>query len=1118
MTYKFFLTSFCFLTTGSAFTQTLDLIPDVRQAEPIIAPASNEAELALQIIQAPDDLDVKLWAAEPMLVNPVAIDVDEMGRVFVSETNRYLTSTLDIRSYMGMLELDLASRTIEDRMALIDSVFEEEASDFKIETEIVRILEDTNGDGKADFSAPFAGGFNESLSGIASGVLARNGKVWFAEIPGLWLLEEGDTPGKAAKRTELARGFGVHFGYTGHDMHGLIFGPDGKLYFSMGDRGTHITTKEGKVLDFPDEGAVFRCDPDGSNLEMFAHGLRNPQELAFDEFGNLFTFDNDCDNGDVERLVYLAEGSDAGWRIGYQYSPLGRAGPWMLENMWKPRHAGQPEYIIPPLANIEDGPSGVAYYPGTGLHSRYQGHFFVCQFRGSIASSGVYTYTLKPNGASFELDKKDIFLKGVLPTDVTFAPNGKLFISDWTPGWPKSMKGRIYTVGHDDTLNTSLVKETESLIREGMSGRNQDQLIELLGHQDSRVRLEAQYELAARKTDPDLLYQVARAGDTNQLSRIHATWALGQMADTNKKAAAAILKLARLASTEVKAQALKLIGDHHLAAGYDTLIASLDDSSDRIKYFSAQSLGKLGNPEAAQSLIDLLLINNDRDVYLRHAAIMGLVGTADERVLAKASKSPYRSVRLGALLVYRSLKNPTVATFLNDSDSTLVEEAARAIIGANIADALPALAALSKKAPELDYMLGLRVLNAHFRNGTAGDAKALAGIAANNAVSNELRIEALHHLSNWATPPARDRVIGLYRPLPDRDEKPAANALSSIFSSLLNAPESVQASAIETATGMNLKSLTKDLFGKFKDNTTPTKVRIAILNTLSKMDDPQVEEAVRIASESDDTQLRLATLPVLAKLSPDSSASMLKHLVETGEAIEMQAAFKALGTMKHPIANQTLTASIQLLKERKIPVPAQLELLEAADAVTHPSVKAALETYKQGLAKSNDPLAPYEYTLEGGDPNEGRNVFEKNSITPCIRCHVSDGTYTGEPGPSLYGIASKVDSKYLLESIIKPSNRMAEGFEMAIVTTKTNDILVGFVSSETEESLSLKLTDGTSRSLAKSEIATRQTAPSTMPEIFANALSRSDLRNLIAYLKTLVEEPLKLHQDIEEYR
>ncbi len=271
-----------FFICGSLFSQKLDLVKEDRTAEPIIAAASNEAELALQIIDVPDDLQVKLWAAEPMLANPVAMDVDEKGRVFVSETHRYRSSVLDIRHYMPMLELDLASRTIEDRAALIHSVFEEEAPLFELESEIVRIVEDTDGDGVADSSNVFADNFDSSLDGIASGVMARNGKIWFTNIPSLWLLEEGDTPGKATKRTEIARGFGVHFGYTGHDSHGLVFGPDGKIYFSIGDRGTHVTTQEGNLIDLPDEGAVFRCNPDGSDLEVFARGLRNPQELAFD--------------------------------------------------------------------------------------------------------------------------------------------------------------------------------------------------------------------------------------------------------------------------------------------------------------------------------------------------------------------------------------------------------------------------------------------------------------------------------------------------------------------------------------------------------------------------------------------------------------------------------------------------------------------------------------------------------------------------------------------------------------------------------------------------------------------------------------------------------------------
>ena len=125
-----------------------------RKAQPEIDAASDEAAKAIQRMHVPAGLEIKLWAAEPMLANPVAFDFDERGRIFVAETYRYRTSVLDIRDYMWVLEDELAARTIEDRTALINRRFGPAGvKELSIESEVVRLLEDTNGDGVADKSS-----------------------------------------------------------------------------------------------------------------------------------------------------------------------------------------------------------------------------------------------------------------------------------------------------------------------------------------------------------------------------------------------------------------------------------------------------------------------------------------------------------------------------------------------------------------------------------------------------------------------------------------------------------------------------------------------------------------------------------------------------------------------------------------------------------------------------------------------------------------------------------------------------------------------------------------------------------------------------------------------------
>jgi quinoprotein glucose dehydrogenase len=265
-----------------------------------LARASDDWKKTVQRMKLPAEVHADIWAAEPLVANIVSFAFDEKGRCYVAETFRLHAGVTDNRGHMSWLDDDIAARTVDDRIALYKKHLKQQVADYAKDQDRVRLVEDSSGTGRADRATVFAGGFARAEDGIGAGVLARGGNVWYTCIPDLWLLKDTVGAGHANVKTSLHTGYGVHISFIGHDLHGLKMGPDGKLYFSIGDRGLHVETG-GRTVAAPDTGSVLRCNPDGSALELFATGLRNPQELAFDEHGNLFTGDNNADGGDKAR-------------------------------------------------------------------------------------------------------------------------------------------------------------------------------------------------------------------------------------------------------------------------------------------------------------------------------------------------------------------------------------------------------------------------------------------------------------------------------------------------------------------------------------------------------------------------------------------------------------------------------------------------------------------------------------------------------------------------------------------------------------------------------------------------------------------------------------------------
>ena len=1054
-----------------------------------------------------EGLVVANWDGGLLPSTPVALAVDPAGRVYVAESDRQSQGVEDNRFRAFWLDDDLAARTIEDRRAYIEKWLAagrfEDPDHFTAKADRLVRYEDADRDGVADRRRVLSE-HADPLDGIGAGVLVEGPELWYTNIPNLWHLRDDDGDGAVEVREALHTGFGVKTSLGGHDLHGLVWGPDHKLYFSVGDRGYAVTTQEGRRLEpslGPGRGAVFRMNPDGSELEVFAEGLRNPQELAFDDYGNLFTADNNGDGGDEARLVYVVEGGDSGWAMPYQslVSPYIR-GPWVAERLWEPHHASQPAWIVPPIATLARGPAGFAAYPGTGLPARYAGHFLLADYRYQVSQSGIWSFGVEPRGAGFALADLHPFLWSILATDLAFGPDGQILVSTFDQfGGGQSLEVARHEVAGTDPR----VAEVAQLLRDGLAERSADTLSSLLGHPDRRIRLRAQWALADRGA-LERLAATLRDGQAPLLARVHALWGITQAGPASLEASVlGDIDFLRAAPDELRAQLAKSVGDRAATGFAPTLLAWLDDPAPRVRFFAAQSLGALGHRPAVAPLLALLRANDDTDPYLRHAAVYALhrIGAVDDVYAHRAD--PSRAVRLGVLLVLRRAADARVAVFLEDADPLLVVEAARAIYDVPIPSAMPALAGLEGEAIPLrgddaqsSQALHRRILGARLWLGTSRAASQLAAYAAHLENPKAMRMLALDLLETYPKPAPRDLTMSFWRPRPARRPEIVHAALDRWGPALLETDLGDRALEVALAHG-RVPLDDAQLVARVADHALADDGRVAALRALAARNSEDTGAAARAALGAGPSSLRVAAREVLAESDPDRVIASLRSLDDAASVVERQQAFALAATLPGAGAEAFIAQGMDDLLEGRLDPALQLDVLEAARARGGPLV-GRLARWEARFA-ADDLIGPRRVALEGGEVVRGRALYQTTG--DCLRCHATGDGHGGAVGPDLAGVVARRGRDYVLESVIDPQAEIADGFGTLAVTLMDGRRLAGTLLEADDRRIVLQVGDERV-ALTQADIVERSEPTSGMPPV-GLALDLADLRDLMAYLATL---------------
>jgi len=991
----------------------------VRKPGPV-EPADASATLTL-----PDDLEAALFASEPLLSSPSDIDVDAKGRVWVCE----------VTNYRGK-------------------------KDTRPEGDRILVLEDTDGDGTADRQTVFHQGRDvDSALGICVIGEGPGRRVIVSCAPDVFVFHDDDGDLKADRRESLFTKTGTP--QHDHSVHAFVVGPDGRFYFNFGNTGKAIHDRDGRpvgdrfgnaVNDSGQpyrQGMVFRCRPDGTDLEVLGHNFRNNYEVAVDSFGSLWQSDNDDDGNRSVRINFVMEYGNYGYRdertgAGWQ-TPRTNVEPEIPRRHWHQNDPG----VVPNLLLTGGGsPCGICVYEGSLLPARLRGSLIHCDAGPNV----VRAYHLEPRGAGFAAESESIVEGGdqwFRPSDVCVAPDGSLIVADWYDpgvgghGMGDTQKGRIFRVAPKGSkwVVPTVDFSTVSGAVAALASPN------LCTRATALERLAKEPEAAAAAIDG----AIARPVDDRLAARL--AWALGMLPG---RADATVAMLAASHDPRLRTVALRMC---RLTRG---------DILDLVEKCVA-------DPDAA--------VRRECAIALR-----GIPGERADRAWAELAgrhvagdRWEVEALGIGADSVSGfeggGQWNGRLAAWLAKAGDAWKRPAGREIVWRSRAPVTPAMLCELIADPSVTTSESLALVRAlDFQDAAGVVAAVLPTVRAIQASEEKLRVilpELVLRLDGGAMADA-----ALARRI---DEAAGYAAGTQAFVDL------VGRFRLEGRAGELL-----DLAAA--EGTAESVAAAAIGGTLRLSGDDAVKARLAAAGPA---ALRLLT--ALGIRGDARSTALLQGvLADAGTTPEMKpAAVAALAR-----SNQGAKAVVAMAKEGRL----DDRLLQAAAVAIAACPWADIRETAGGVlpmpkAKGGSlpPLA--DLLKRNGNAEHGRGVFA--GAGTCAKCHVVGGEGRNV-GPNLSGIGAKLSRQAIYESILAPSAAISHNYESYTALLADGRAVTGLLVSQSPESVVIRGADGIDATLAAAEVDELIKQPvSLMPADLATALSADELVDLVAWLETL---------------